>query len=213
MTSRMYALSEWVLRAMLLNLLWLLGTLAGAVLLGFAPATLAAHHVARQYARGTDGYVLREYVATYRREFWRAQALLLPPVLLLLAATTSALLLRGSALPGADVVAAASAVVAGCLVLVLLYLPSLAVHYDVPTTRALSRAFLLAVANLPSTVLLVLVLAATCYASARLPGLLPVISVGGWILGSTALCLRFYAQNDDAVAASHARRAHVGTAS
>ncbi|GAA4427748.1 hypothetical protein GCM10023169_28060 [Georgenia halophila] len=195
----MYALSEWLFRAVLVNVLWIVGTLAGVVVLGIAPATMAAHHLARQYARGTDDHAVRTFARCYRQEFWRANALLVPPALLVAAALAGALVLRGSSVPGAGVLVVGPVLVAACVGLALLYLPSLAVHYEVPTVRALSRAFLFAVANLPSTLLLAAVLAATVYASMRLPGLLPVVSVGAWVCGSTALCLRFYAQNDDAL--------------
>jgi uncharacterized membrane protein YesL len=88
--------------------------------------------------------------------------------------------------------------------LVLLYLPALTAHYRIPAARAASRAFLFAVAKLPSTVVLVLTLAAVAYACVRIPGLGLVAGVGGWICLSTALCQAFFAQNDAAL--------HPGTA-
>lgn len=214
MMARMSILFDWIFRAALINLLWLAGTLLGAVLLGLAPATIAAHHVAREFVRQTDGRVIREFWRVYRSRFWDAQALLGPPGLVLLLSVTVLVTVPGTDLPGAAMVMASCALAAAGAALTLLYLPSLSVHYDVPVGRAMSRSFMFAVAKLPSTIVLVVLLVGVIIASIRLPGLMPVLSVGTWILGSTALCLRFYAQNDDALEAERPsadrRRSHAG---
>lgn len=57
----------------LVNLLFILGTLAGLVLLGFFPAAVAAQHVFSQMRSGRrDVAVLQEYVHEYRAQFRRA---------------------------------------------------------------------------------------------------------------------------------------------
>ncbi|WP_410793297.1 DUF624 domain-containing protein [Kribbella sp. C-35] len=44
-TAILYRCLDWLLRLSLVSLLWILGVLAGAVVIGIAPSTLAAHQV------------------------------------------------------------------------------------------------------------------------------------------------------------------------
>lgn len=211
MNARWYAASEWIVRAMLVNALWLAFTLLGGVVLGLAPATVAAHALARRYVRGIDGRPVRTFMDVYRAQLWRANVLLVPPVVGMLAALAGAVTMRGSTLPGAGPLSIPLFAAAAVLGLAVLYLPALTVHYQIPTRQSASRAFLFAVANLPSTAVLLLALAAVAYSCVRIPGLLVVVGVGGWICLSTALCLAFFAQNDAALSSATAPRlTHAG---
>jgi len=64
----MIKISEWIVTMTVLNLLWLLLTLLGGVLLGWAPATVAIMAVWRQKARTTDKVPL---VKTMWEAYWQ----------------------------------------------------------------------------------------------------------------------------------------------
>ncbi|WP_338777326.1 DUF624 domain-containing protein [Metabacillus sp. FJAT-52054] len=68
-SGRVMELCDWGVKLAWLNVLWIMYTLAGLVVLGIFPATAAAHHTIRTLIKGEDqkaGKVFREY---YRREW------------------------------------------------------------------------------------------------------------------------------------------------
>ncbi len=81
---------QWAVRLVWLNLWWCLFTLAGGVLFGFGPATVAAHGVARRWINGeTDLSVPRTMGRLWRRHWRRgvASSLVVTATLLALLAT------------------------------------------------------------------------------------------------------------------------------
>src|SRR5690625_3832993 len=77
--------TELLTRALLVQAIWLVGTLAGGVVAGWAPATMAAYDAAACAERG-EPIRWRRAVTLWRSRFLRSQALLYPPVVLLLLA-------------------------------------------------------------------------------------------------------------------------------
>jgi uncharacterized membrane protein YesL len=182
-----------------LNLLWIGCTLLGGVLLGAAPATVAAHTLARRRIRGETVPAAREFWRVWRAEFGRANVLLLPAGVvggllwlnwLLFGGATD---VAGTAVAGATLLAAAFTL-AWYAVLVPLY-----VHYDLPL-RAYAAAASRFVLASPGPAALLLVLAAGLVAvTAAVPGLLPFLGIGAWVHLDTALCLSFFHRNDECV--------------
>src|SRR5689334_1486631 len=70
-STRLYEATDEVLWAIKLNLWWVLFTLAGGVVLGVGPATLAAYTLARRHALGDSFPVWPAFAAAFRREFRR----------------------------------------------------------------------------------------------------------------------------------------------
>jgi uncharacterized membrane protein YesL len=84
---RLYRIADWLMAALALQGLWVLGTLAGGLLLGVGPASTALaagwQSVLRE-ARGEQGGGpgrWRAFWGTWRREFWRGQGTVLVPAL------------------------------------------------------------------------------------------------------------------------------------
>ncbi|MFP5115402.1 YesL family protein [Bacillaceae bacterium C204] len=71
--GKVYTVSEWIMRLAYVNLLWILFTALGFVLLGFMPATVAMFTVTRKWIQGNDHVpVFKLFWKTYRRDFFRA---------------------------------------------------------------------------------------------------------------------------------------------
>lgn len=69
--------AEWFSRLAAINLLWILFTVAGLVLLGFIPATVSMFAVTRWWLRGEitpDETVFNLFWKTYKQEFLRSNA-------------------------------------------------------------------------------------------------------------------------------------------
>jgi uncharacterized membrane protein YesL len=71
-----YNLCKWITHFAYLNILWILFTLLGAVILGIVPSTVAMFAVARKTAMGNeDVKVFQTFWRTYRQEFLKANGL------------------------------------------------------------------------------------------------------------------------------------------
>lgn len=193
--TRLYEAADEVVWAARLNLLWLVFTLAGGVVLGLGPATVAAYTLARRRALGESFHSLPAFAAAYRREFARGSLVVLP-----LAGAAALLVVNyfyfaslGSA-GTAFRLATFAAIVA--LVVVAAYLLPMYAHYDLRTASYLPKASLFAITRPAASVLLLFVFTAIVYASATFPFLALVVSVGGWIQLDTWLCQRFFAENE-----------------
>jgi uncharacterized membrane protein YesL len=182
----------WVVR---LNLMWLVFTIAGGVILGLGPATVAAYTLARRHARNETFQAWTEFWTVYRREFVRASLLVLP--MALLATVLIGNYLYFSALgPDMGTLRIATLVALIALAGVGAYVGPLYVHYDLPLWAYVPKASQLALMRPASSVLLLLALSAIAYVTSVAPILAPVISFGAWIYLNTWLCLRFFEENE-----------------
>jgi uncharacterized membrane protein YesL len=173
-----------------LNLLWILFSLMGGVILGLGPATVAAYTLARRHSRGESIQIWPEFWAVYRREFVRGSLLVLPVAVL------AAVLLVEYQYFTAPGLRIAMLVALAVLAAVGAYLGPLYAHYDLPLWAYLPKASLLALTRPASTVLLLYALSAIVYATSAAPLLAAVISFGAWIYLNTWLCLRFFEENE-----------------
>ncbi|MEV0622160.1 DUF624 domain-containing protein [Nonomuraea sp. NPDC050404] len=182
----------WVVR---LNLIWLVFTLAGGVILGLGPATVAAYTLARRHARNETFQAWSEFWTVYRREFVRASLLVVPAALV--ATVLVGNYLYFSALgPGLGVPRIASFVALIALAGVGAHVGPLYAHYDLPLRAYWPKAVQLALLRPASTVILLLALTAIVFATSAMPILAPLISFGAWIYLNTWLCQRFFQENE-----------------
>jgi uncharacterized membrane protein YesL len=192
---RLHEASDEVFWAARLNLLWTVFTLAGGVLLGVGPATVAAYTLARRHACGESFSVWPAFAAAWRREFVRGSIVVLP-----LAAVAGLLITNyfyfaalGS---GATVLRLTTLAALAAAAVIATYLLPMLVHYDLPTGAYPAKALLFAITRPAASVLLLFVATAVAYACALYPFLLLVVAVGGWIQLDTWLCLRLFAENE-----------------
>ena len=199
-TGALATAADLLLRAVILQGLWLLGTLAGGVLLGWAPATLAVTDAAARAERG-QRITLRRAAQVWREQFWRSQLTLGAPALLLLlgfGALTAA---------GAPLAVRAPAGIGAILMLAaLLHIPAIDLSHRLPITAVLPRSTLLALAQLPTTLLLAAVLLLWGGAALSFPGLIPFLGVGVPVLLSQHLVGRSLDRNEQLLADAAAHR-------
>ncbi|GAA4948733.1 putative membrane protein YesL [Nonomuraea thailandensis] len=195
MSIRIQAACSEVIWAARLNLIWLVFTLAGGVILGLGPATVAAYTLARRHARNETFQAWSEFWTVYRREFVRASLLVLPAVLV-------AIVLAGNYLyfsalgPDHGAPRIASLVALIVLAGVGAQVGPLYAHYDLPLWAYWPKAVQLALLRPASSVILLLALSAIAYATSALPILAALISFGAWIYLNTWLCQRFFQENE-----------------
>src|SRR5699024_1499262 len=76
MNSKLYNILEWITKFAYVNLLWFVFTLAGGIILGFYPATVAMFAMVRDWLRGkSDLPVLKTYWNYYKTDFFKSNLL------------------------------------------------------------------------------------------------------------------------------------------
>lgn len=74
-----YLTMEWITRIAYLNILWVLFTVLGLIVTGFAPATTSMFTLTRKWLKGnTDDKILPIFWNTYKREFVKSNLLIWP---------------------------------------------------------------------------------------------------------------------------------------
>lgn len=193
-STRIYEAADEVLWAARLNLLWIVFTLAGGVVAGVGPATVAAYTVARRHASGETFAAWPAFTTAYRREFGRGCAVVLPLVAVAVVLVSNYFFFASLGAAGTVprlITLAALAVLA----VIAAHLLPMAVHYDLPARVLPAKASLFALTRPAPSALLLLVLTAIGYTVAAYP-FLAVVAVGGWIQLNTWLCLRLFAENE-----------------
>lgn len=192
---RAHAACDWLFWVMTVNALWYLFTLAGAVVLGAAPASVAASELTRRRLRGEVFPAVRTFAAAWRREFWRANAVLAPVLMIgaILAVNAIGLAGAGALAQAPGILTLAALVLAFALFAVVL---PLYVHYELPLRAYVLTASRWMLRNLAHALLLILAGVVVVTASMILPGIIPFLSLGAWLTIDTALCLAFFAAND-----------------
>ncbi|GAA2270110.1 hypothetical protein GCM10010149_09210 [Nonomuraea roseoviolacea subsp. roseoviolacea] len=194
-STRVYAVCSEFVWAVRLNLLWLVFALAGGVVLGLGPSTMAAYTLARRHARGESFQATREFWAVYRREFVRGSLLVLPAAVLGVVLVGDYLYLSALG-PTSGALRIATLVALVALAGVGAQVGPLYAHYDLPLRAYWPKAAQLALLRPASSVLLLLALSAIAAATSAAPLLAPLISFGAWISLNTWLCQRFFAENE-----------------
>ncbi|MFG2074982.1 YesL family protein [Nonomuraea maritima] len=199
MSMKVQAVCSEIFWAARLNLMWMVFTLLGGVVLGLGPATMAAYVVARRHARG-ESIQWRDYASAYRREFVRGSLLVLPVSVVATVLVGNLLYLSA---PGTSpgTAAAGGLLVATYAALVVLaaagaYLGPLYAHYELPLRDYLPKASLVALTRPAATALLLFALSAVAFVVATAPVLAPIVGVGAWISLNTWLCQRFFEENE-----------------
>lgn len=192
--ERWFAVVDTIAFVGLLNLLILAFTLAGGIVAGWAPALGAATSCSRTRLRGDTQRLVRAFAGQWRRQLVRANVLAAPPVAGLALLATSLAAFAGR--PGAGWLTAGLTAAAAVYVAHLLLVLTMDAHYDLRPARTLRLAWVFMVRFPGAPLLLAATTALVVTATAFVPGLLPVVSIGAWTYLCTALCLSFYAAND-----------------
>ena len=198
-TQRLVDFAELVTFVGVLNLLVMVTTLAGGVLLGWPAALAAAVACSRQRLIGDDRPVIRSFLTHWRQQFLRANLLQAPGNLLVLV-----LLVNHLALAGSQSVLAA-AIIAACAVVVVnqMIVVTMDAHYELGVGPCLYLATRFMIHSPGAPLLLSATLVMLLLAVLLLPGLLPVFAIGTAVHLCTGLCLSFFAANDQLMAGHH----------
>ncbi len=169
--GRLYGFLDWPARLAALNVLWLLGVLAGLVLFGLAPATAALYSVLRAYVLDRSPRLWHDYWAAWRASLRSSQVVLGLPILTVWVVVFYLLLSRSTPF------AVGMAVLAAGFLATLLQLPAVVAHVDLPVVRSWQVAAEVAWRRPLVTV--------------AVAALVVGLAVGGWLTTPAAVALFF----------------------
>lgn len=180
--GRIYGICEWITRLAYVNILWGLFTLAGAIILGVAPATVALFTVVRKWLLFSDNDVpiFKTFLNTYKKEFWRANKIglfigLVSYVLyidfLYIANVREAFQLAFSVF---------LIVILVFYAITLLYLFPIYVHYELRFLQYVKYSFFIGMANPLMTLTMFLSIILLTVLFMYIPGLIPFFSVSSF---------------------------------
>ncbi|WP_326629875.1 DUF624 domain-containing protein [Nonomuraea fuscirosea] len=180
--GRLYVWLDWPVRLIGLNLLWILGVLAGLVVGGLAPSTYALYALQRSYLLGRSPRMWRDFWSQWRTHLLSAQAALGVPLLTVWVLVFYLLAARGTP------VAPGLAVLLFLYLATLLQLPAVLVHLDLGTVQVWRVTVVLAWkrpgVTLVAALLVAVLVAGAWYATpAALPFLVPALPA---LLGTLA---------------------------
>lgn len=73
LANRAFAATEWITKFAYINILWIGFSLAGLIVLGFFPATIAMFTIIRKWLKGeSDIPIFRTFWTTWKSEFFRS---------------------------------------------------------------------------------------------------------------------------------------------
>jgi uncharacterized membrane protein YesL len=195
--ERWYGWADAAMYIGLLNLLVIAFSLAGGIVLGWAPALAAATSRSRTRLRGYSQQLVRAFATRWRRDFLHANLLTAPSAAALTGLGLGLLTATGGSRALQFGLWAAAAVCLAHLVLVL----TMDAHYELRRVQCIRLAWAFLVRFPGAPLLLIATTALAAAVTAFIPGLLPVVAIGAWVHLCTALCLSFYAANDRNLAA------------
>ncbi|BDG47547.1 YesL family protein [Parageobacillus sp. KH3-4] len=180
--GRIYGICEWITRLAYVNILWGLFTLAGAIILGVAPATVALFTVVRKWLLFSDNDVpiFKTFLNTYKKEFWRANKIglfigfvsyVLYIDFLYIANVREAFQLAFSVFLFVILVFYA---------ITLLYLFPIYVHYELRFLQYVKYSFFIGMANPLMTLTMFLSIILLTVLFMYIPGLIPFFSVSSF---------------------------------
>ncbi len=199
-----YTLFDTLVWIACLNVLWIVFTVLGGVVLGFGPSTAAAQVLVRDKVRGGAAPLARRFAKEYARNFGKGNALGLP-----LAAVGAALTLNWGYFSagwdlGSQIASAGVLMVALFGVGVACYLFPMFARYSLSVPQYFLMSSRFAMRHLAGTVILLFVTAAALFVCRSIPGLIPFFGIGAWLYVTGWLCDRFFTANDEAMEGAQA---------
>lgn len=157
----LYTILEWITRFAYLNILWIVFTLAGAILFGLYPSTTAMFAVVRKWLRGhSDLPVFSTFWSYYKKDFWKSNHLGIYTSTIVLLIVIDLFYIQSGA---SSLMTGIHIPIFVCILLfifLLFYLFPVFAHYELPVRSIYKQAFLMMLISPIQLFLMVICLAA-----------------------------------------------------
>jgi uncharacterized membrane protein YesL len=144
-SNAVYSICDWIARLAYINLLWILFTLSGFVILGIFPATVAMLATLRQFLLKNHPPVFQTFWLYYKKEFIVSNKLGLMIVLIGLILSMNINFLQSSSNQGSAFLFYSSIIMSGIYFLIICYTLASYVEFEQPLGTHLKNALLLTI--------------------------------------------------------------------
>jgi uncharacterized membrane protein YesL len=159
--NSLYTILEWLMRFAYLNLLWVLFTLAGAIVLGVYPSTTAMFAVMREWLRGnSDLPVFSTFWSYYKKDFWKSNHLGIYTSIIFLLIYINLFYIQSGASENMTWTHIPIFAFILLFIFLLFYLFPIFAHYDLPVRSIYKQAFFIMLISPIQIIMMVICLAA-----------------------------------------------------
>lgn len=183
----------------ILNLLWIGGTILGGVILGWAPSTVALLTIMRDKIRHTESgsSTVKRFFKLYKSEFKNANYI---GIIITILFAMSYINKKNFDLQP-EFIFSVFSIISTCIMIFLLgiclYVFPLYVHYNMPMKQYITKAATFLVLRPVVTILLALWCWLIFSGVHLMPGLIPVLLFSVFAYGNMAITYQFFMRNED----------------
>lgn len=168
-----YKIGEWVIRLIYVNILWILFTLSGLVIVGFMPSTAALFTVMRKWMKGEDFPVFINYWKAFKEEFFKSNLVGFILGVFVLILYWDYQIIKISSSTVFQMLTIAFLVVLVLVSAMCLYIFPVMAQYNFKILEYFKYSFLFAFVSPLSTIIMIIGLFFTCIIMIIVPGLIP----------------------------------------
>lgn len=152
--SKLYVFCEWVMRLAYVNILWILFTLFGGIILGVFPATIALFTIIRKWLlKEIDCPIWSTFKQSYRREFLKSNKLGAIIVYIAMFIIVDFVLIKTLSSNWQSILLVPLCIIAIAYVIMLTNIFPLYVHYELKNFIATKQALFMGILNIHMTLL------------------------------------------------------------
>lgn len=152
--SKFYVFCEWVMRLAYVNVLWILFTLLGGIILGIFPATIALFTIIRKWLlKEIHCPIWSTFKESYRQEFLKSNKLGAIIVYIAMFIIVDVVLIKTLSSNWQNVLLVPLCMIAIAYVIMLTYIFPLYVHYELKIFNAMKQAIFMGILNIHMTLL------------------------------------------------------------
>ncbi|PLS01092.1 YesL family protein [Neobacillus cucumis] len=176
--GKAYTGCEWVMKLAYLNILWVLFSLGGLILLGISPASVALFTILRKWLMNeTDVPIFPTFLNTYKKEFVKSNQLgwIMALIGMFLYFDFKYLITVGGTIQ--YVLSIPLVIVTILFFITMLYLFPVYVHYELRLIQYIKNSFYIGIINMHITILMIAVTILIGILYRSIPGIVPFFSI------------------------------------
>lgn len=176
--GKLFTVCEWIMKLAYVNLLWFLFSIAGLIIFGFFPATVALFTIIRKWIlKETDLPIWRTFKTVFLKEFKNSNKLGLVFIFSGIFLVFDVFYIRTVEGVFQFILIIPLLIIAAIYLMVLLYIFPIYVHYDFKLKDYVKNAFFLSIFHFHITLLMLISLVSISILMLYQPGLIPFFSV------------------------------------
>ncbi|MDG5788490.1 DUF624 domain-containing protein [Evansella sp. AB-P1] len=173
-----YRLSEWIMRLAFLNILWIIFSIAGLLLFGITPATVAVFTIIRKWFMGqVDIPIFKTFTSVFKGEFVKVNVLsfLIGAICIIIYIDFILIASFGGIVQ--SLLFAVLVIVSLLLLIITLYIFPVYVHYDLKFFDYLKWSLIIGLLNPAATITIMVGIIVLYQIYTFIPGFIPFFSM------------------------------------